>query len=96
MESLGVLWSIAWGIGIVIASLAITSYATRKNTSNYESLKKNEIANLFEKVNLKMDEDKARETFVSKELNDEQIKHIDSSMNEIKDDQKEILRLLRK
>lgn len=96
MGEISGLWGIAWGVGTIIAIIAITVYMTRRNTSVIDSLKQNEIAELYSKVNTKMDEDKARETFVTKEVNTEQMKHIDTSIGEIKEYQKEILGYLRK
>lgn len=96
MGEISGLWGIAWGVGTIISIIAITVYMTRRNTSAIDSLKQKEIAELYSKVNTKMDEDKARETFVTKEVNTEQMKHIDNSIGEIKEYQKEILGYLRK
>lgn len=90
------LWNIVYGVGAVISVIAVTVYATKRNTSNIDNLKNNEIKELYEKCNKKMDEDKARETFVTKELYNNQVLHIDTIFSEIKEQNKEILGYLRK
>lgn len=103
MEVLLTNWGVFSSIGSIVCVIAISVYATRRNTSALDSLKQNEISELYEKhlalnnkVNDKMDTKEARETFVTKELNTEQMKHIDTSIAEIKEYQKEILGYLRK
>lgn len=96
MGEFSAFWAVIWGIGTVISIIAVTVYATRRNTSSIDSLKSNEIAELFNRVNTKMDEKEARKEFVSKELYENQMKHIDEQLGEIKTDSKEILGLLRK
>ena len=103
MEVLLTNWGVFSSIGSIVCVIAITVHATRRNTSALESLKQKEISELYEKnlalnnkVNDKMDTKEARETFVTKEVNTEQMKHIDTSIAEIKEYQKEILGYLRK
>jgi len=93
---MGEFWSIVYGVGTIISVIAVTVYATKRNTSNIDNLKNNEIKDLYEKYNKKMDEDKARETFVTKELYNNQMVHIDTIFIEIKEQNKEILGYLRK
>lgn len=103
MEVLLTNWGVFSSIGSVVCVIAITVYATRKNTSALESLKQKEISELYEKhlalnnkVNEKIDTKEARTSFVSKELYENQNKHIDKALDEIKSQNEVILGYLRK
>jgi len=103
MKDLLTYWPVITSVVSVICVIAITVHMTRKNTSTIEALRLNEITDLYEKNNEnknalkdKIDEKEARKIFVTKELNDAQMKHLDNSINEIKEYQKEILGYFRK
>lgn len=103
MEVLLTNWGVFSSIGSIVCVIAITVYATRKNTSALESLKQKEISELYEKhlalnnkVNEKIDTKEARTSFVSKELYENQNKHIDKALDEIKSQNEVILGYLRK
>lgn len=79
-----------WGAVVSIISgiviIAINNYKTKKNTLDVEKMKENQ-------VNF-VDWDKARETFVSKELHTSQMGHIDITLGEIKQQNQQILEKL--
>ena len=76
-------WGVVVSIISAISVIAINEYKTKKNITD---TKKNseDIEKLKEDHSSFITLEKARETFVSKELHDNQMKHIDITLGEIK------------
>ena len=79
-------WDVILFIGGCIAVFAVNNYKTNKTTRDMEEMKDNH-SNF---ITL----DKARELFVSREIYDNEIKHIVKTLGEIKQQNQQILEKL--
>jgi len=79
-------WEVFTFLGGCIAVFSINNYKTNKTTQDMEEMKENHS----QLITL----DKARELFVSRELHDNQMKHIDDTLGEIKQQNQQILEKL--
>jgi hypothetical protein len=81
-----------WQIGSVIVlfagAFAVNTFMTKQNDKKIKALE--------DKTDGSITEVRAREVFVTKELYNNQMKHIDKTLTELKEQNKEILNYVRK
>jgi len=80
------LWQIIIYIVIFAGSYAVVAYMTRVNTKHIETL--------FEKSDAMMEEKIARETFVTLELYKSEVNHLNSTLQDVKNQNTQILSIL--
>lgn len=78
------LWQIITVLISISGLFAVNTYMTKKNTKEVETLKDKDLVEWAA----------ARKTFVSKELYDNQMEHIDKTLSEIKKQNEKILHFL--
>jgi len=93
--SLALIWNIIIVVAGVVGSVSIAIYITKDNKKDIESLK-DKHESLDSKCSKMMEEKEARDSFVTKELYNQQNAHIDKMFKELKEQTNEILRYVRK
>ncbi len=79
-------WQLITAIVTISGLFAVNTYMTRKNSKEVGELKDKDLVTWGD----------ARNTFVSKELYNNQMEHIDTTLGELKEQNKEILSYVRK
>jgi len=90
------LWQLVLAFVSIVSAFAINTHMTKKNSKDLEALKANEIKSLHDKCNEMMHERVARKTFVTLELYRNEVDHLNKTLDELKNQSKEILGYVRK
>ena len=89
-------WQLLLGVIAITSAFAVNTYMTKQNSKDLEALKVNEIKVLHNKCDEMMDEALARKTFVTLELYRNEVDHLNKTLDELKNQSKEILEYVRK
>lgn len=81
-------WHVLIATVTIASAFAVNTYMTKQNDKKIKALE--------DKTDGSITEVRAREVFVTKELYNNQMKHIDKTLTELKEQNKEILNYVRK